>query len=35
MKNLAYAYAIGIFHIKENVNVFSVKYLARTNKTNL
>jgi hypothetical protein len=30
MKINAYAYAIGISHIKEKVNVFSVKYLARS-----
>ncbi len=28
----AYAYVIGNFHIKEKVNVFSDKYLARSKK---
>jgi hypothetical protein len=30
MKSFAYAYAIDTFHIKEKVNVFSVKDLARS-----
>jgi hypothetical protein len=35
MKSFAYAYAIGTFHIKEKVNVFNVKNLARFSKINL
>ncbi len=35
MNFFAFAYAIGTSHIKENVNVLSVKDLAKSNKINL
>jgi hypothetical protein len=35
MKSFAYAYAIGISHTKEKVNVFSVIDLTRSSKNNL
>jgi hypothetical protein len=35
MNEKFYVYGIGIFHIKEKVNVFSAKIIIRSSKINL